>query len=566
MNQQPNLKIVIVGGVAGGASAATRARRMNEQAEIILLEKDADVSFANCGLPYHIGEEIPQRADLLVATAEFLRRRFRLDVRTCHEAIAIDREQKRVQVRRTDVLSGKEEATCWIDYDKLILAPGAAPIHPPLPGATASNVLTLRNLSDTDRIKALVDQQGSRRAVVVGAGYIGLEMVEQFVRRGLQTTLVELQPQVLPLLDPEMAQPIASEIEQQGVTVFLGQSVEQFLVDEDGSANAVVLSDGTQIETDLIVLGVGVRPNVTLASDAELPLGQTGGIATNAYMQTSDPDIYAVGDAAEYLYGPTGKRQRIALAGPANRAGRLAGQHAATGSSDPMSPVQGSSVVRVFGVNAAMTGITATQAKRLGLAARSTTIFAKHHAGYFPGAAMMSLKLLYAPETGKILGAQAVGGEGVDKRIDVIATAMHFEGTVRQLAGLDLCYAPPFGSAKDPIHMAAFAACNELDGIEAFVPSDADLIDKQIVDVRTSGEIERAPLAAATGAISIPVDELRDRIGELDASRPTVVSCAVGVRGHIAARILKQHGFEVANLSGGATARNQSIVGVPATP
>tara|TARA_R110002073_G_scaffold20123_6_gene72585 strand:- start:6416 stop:8125 length:1710 start_codon:yes stop_codon:yes gene_type:complete len=559
MNATKPLTIVIVGGVAGGASAATRARRMNENAEIILLEKDPDVSFANCGLPYHIGEEIPNRDSLLVATPEFLRRRFRLDVRTRHEALSIDRQNKRVEVRR-----GETSEIIWIDYDKLILAPGASPIRPNLDGADAENVLSLRNLNDTDRIKAIVDDKQTKNAVVVGAGYIGLEMVEQLVQRGLNTTLVELQPQVLPLLDPEMARPIADEIEAKGVSLLLGRSVSGLVTNGNNQVTEVALSDGSTIATDLVVMGIGVQPNIKLAVDAGLEIGVTGGIATNDFMQTSDPDIYAVGDAAEYRFGPTGKRMRVSLAGPANRAGRLAGQHAATGQSDPMPTVQGTSVVRVFGVSAAMTGLSCATAKRMGVDAASVTIVAKNHAGYYPGAQVMTLKLVYQAETGKILGAQAVGGAGVDKRIDVIATAMQFEGSVRQLGGVDLSYAPPFGSAKDPVHMAAFAACNQIDGIEKFCDSDADLAGKQVVDVRTAAEIERTPLSGSPlagtsekGIIAIPVDELRDRISELDPSLPTVVSCAVGIRGHIAARILKQHGFKVVNLSGGATVRNR---------
>ncbi len=552
MNATKPPTIVIVGGVAGGASAATRARRMNENAQIILLEKDPDVSFANCGLPYHIGEEIPNRDSLLVATPEFLRRRFRIDVRTRHEVISIDREQKRVEVR-----GGENAETFWIDYDKLILAPGASPVLPPIEGTDADNVLTLRNLSDTDRIKAIVDREQTRTAVVVGAGYIGLEMVEQLVHRGLKTSLVELQSQVLPLLDPEMAEPVAQELEANGVALFRGRGVTRLVKDSQGRVTEVVLSDGSTIATDLVVLGIGVRPNTKLAVDAGLEIGASGGIATNDFMQTSDADIYAVGDAAEYRFGPNGQRMRVALAGPANRAGRLAGQHAATGHSDPMPEVQGTSVVRAFGATAAMTGLSRATANRLGVPARSVTIVAKHHAGYYPGAQMMTLKLVYQSETGTILGAQAVGGAGVDKRIDVIATAMQFKGTVRQLCGVDLSYAPPFGSAKDPVHMAAFAACNEIDGIESFCDSDADLTGKQVVDVRTPAEIERIPLAGSSDVVAIAVDELRERLGELNARQPTVVSCAVGVRGHIAARILKQHGFDVVNLSGGATVRNR---------
>ena len=345
--------IVIVGGVAGGASAATRARRMNEHAEIILLEKDEHVSFANCGLPYHIGEEIPERGSLLVATPEFLEKRFRLDVRVRQEVLSIDRESKTIEV--ADRIQG---STYRQRYDKLILAPGASPIVPPMKGVDAKNVQTLRNLADTDRIKSFVDAESTKRVVVVGAGFIGLEMVEQLVRRGIAVDLVELQPQVLPLFDAEMARPLEDELLKHGVGLHLGKSLEEIQVGDDGIANEVRLSDGTTLETNLVVLGIGVRPNTTLAENCGLQIGEGGGISINVHLQTSDPDIYAVGDAVEYLYRPTGKPLKVALAGPANRAGRLAGQHAATDNSDNVQAVVGTSIVRVFGVTAAMTGLT----------------------------------------------------------------------------------------------------------------------------------------------------------------------------------------------------------------
>jgi len=545
--------IVIVGGVAGGASAATRARRMNEQAEIVLFEKDEYVSFANCGLPYHIGEEIPDRNDLLVATPEFLAQRFRIDVRVKQEVLSIDRDRKVVTVRK----AGGSDETYEQSYDKLILAPGASPVVPPLEGVDAANVLTLRNLNDTDRIKAIVDRDATKRALVVGAGFIGLEMVEQLVQRKIATTLVELQSQVLPLLDPEMAKPIEQELLRHDVTVCTGAGLDRIIADEHGVAFAAVLDDGTRIETDLVILGIGVRPNVSLAKEAGLEIGASGGIATNDSMQTSDDDIYAVGDAAEYPYAPGDTRMRIALAGPANRAGRLAGEHAATGQCAKMSAVMGTSIVRVFGISAAMTGLTSGLATRMKREARSVTIVSKHHAGYFPGAEMMTLKLLYASEDGTILGAQIVGGEGVDKRVDVIATAMHFEGTVCDLAGVDLAYAPPFGSAKDPVHLAAFVAGNQLDGIENLTDADSNLEGIQVVDVRTAAEVQKASLKGVDNVIHIPVDELREHLDELDRSRETIVSCAVGARGHIASRILKQNGFDVSNLSGGATVRDR---------
>jgi NADPH-dependent 2,4-dienoyl-CoA reductase/sulfur reductase-like enzyme/rhodanese-related sulfurtransferase len=447
-------------------------------------------------------------------------------------------------------------------YDKLILAPGAAPLTPPMEGIGAPGVFTLRNMADTDRIYAAVNASRTRRAAVIGSGYIGLEMVEQLVRRGFEVALAELLPQVLPLMDPEMARALEDELRTNGVAVHIGDGLQRILTDADGAACGVQLRSGTQIDADVVILGLGVRPEIRLAVDAGLQIGSSGGIATNGWMQTSDPDIYAVGDAAEYPYGPTGGQQRVALAGPANRAGRLAGEHAATGESAPMAPVFGTSVVRVFEMSAGMTGLSASLADRCGLDAASVTIVANQHAGYYPGATPLTLKLTYDLQSGRVLGAQAVGQDGVDKRLDVIATAMAFQGTVRDLAGLDLAYAPPFGSAKDPIHLAAFAACNHLDGLEEFIAPDADLTGKQVVDVRTPAEVEKSPLAAAPHAINIPVDQLREQLQRLDRTVETVVSCGVGLRGHVAARILKQSGFpDVKNLSGGATVRNRAIRG-----
>lgn len=556
MNSEP-LRIVIVGGVAGGASAATRARRCNEQARIVLLEKDEFVSFANCGMPYHIGGEIPDRSKLLVATKELLERRFRIDVRTRSEAIRIDRAAKTVIVRNLE--DGSEYALPW---DKLILSPGAAPFVPSIDGTDAPGVYTLRNIADMDRICSAV--QGSsdarRMAVVIGAGFIGLEMVEQLVARGWQTTLVELLPQVLPPLDAEMAVPLQDALKNQGVQLELGNGIKRILVGSNGHATGVELQNGKVVDGTLIILGMGVRPNTGLAVEAGLQMGRTGGILTNASLQTSDPEIYAVGDACEYLFGPTGESMRIALAGPANRAGRLAGEHAATGRCHPVSPVLGTAIVRVFELAAAMTGLSAKAASKSGIPYRSVTIVAGNHAGYFPGSSPITLKLIYSPDSGRVLGAQAIGAEGVDKRIDVIATAMAFNATVRDLAGLDLAYAPPFGSAKDPVHHAAFTACNQLDQFDDVIDADADLSGFQVVDVRTAGEIVKAPLTGCDSIIAIPVDELRDRLHELDPNQPTIVSCGVGVRAHVALRILRQNGFtRVKNLSGGATLRRRAI-------
>jgi NADPH-dependent 2,4-dienoyl-CoA reductase/sulfur reductase-like enzyme/rhodanese-related sulfurtransferase len=549
--------IVIVGGVAGGASAAARARRIDEHASIILLEKDEHVSFANCGLPYYIGGEIAERERLLVAPKAMLRRRFNLDVRTRQEVRSIDRAARTVTVRDLD--SGEHYAQ---SYDKLILAPGAAPLVPPLDGADAPGVFTLRNLEDTDRIKAAVDASGARTAAVIGAGYIGLEMVEQLARRGFRVALAELQPQILPLFDPEMVRPIEDDLRARGIALHLGDGIESVLTGPDGKARGVRLKSGAELPAEVVVLGLGVRPNLGLAKEAGLEIGPppAGGIATNEFMQTSDPDIYAVGDAAEYPYGPTGTPMRVALAGPANRAGRIAGEHAAGGKARPMAEVFGTAIVRAFDRVAAMTGLTMSLARRLGRPARSVVVVSNNHAGYYPGAEPITLKLVYEPETGKVLGAQALGGEGVDKRIDVVATAMHFGGTVADLAGLDLAYAPPFGAAKDPVHMAAFAACNQLDGLDEYVEPDADLSAvPQFVDVRTPGEVAEQPFPGVDQAINIPLDELRTRVGELDPSIETVVSCRTGLRSHVAQRMLRQLGFEeVKAVTGGEMIRSRA--------
>lgn len=549
-----DLTIVIVGGVAGGASAAARARRMNEDAKIILIEKDSHVSFANCGMPYHIGGEIAERDKLLVAPQELLERRFRLDVRTRQEVTAINRDAGTVTVLDSATGEAYEQS-----YDKLILSPGASPLVPPIDGVNAPNVFTLRNLSDMDRIRSAVDEASIRTAVVVGAGFIGLEMVEQLVERGFTVSLAELMPQVLGPLDPEMVQPLEEELRNRGVHLHLGDGIKRVITSDDGQATGVELQSGAVAEGELVILGLGVRPNIRLAKDAGLEIGATGGIRTNRFMQTNDADIYAVGDACEYTYGPTGDSMRIALAGPANRAGRIAGEHAATGKSDPMADVFGTAIVRVFEQSAALTGLSEKSAGRFEKNVRSVTIIAKHHAGYFPGASDITLKLVYDPENERVLGAQIVGCEGIDKRIDVIATAMAMRATVRDLAGLDLAYAPPFGAAKDPIHLVGYAACNQIDGIDELISSDSDLSGKQVVDVRTTSEVERNPLASADGAVHIPLDELRDRLDELNSEADTVVSCGVGKRAHVAVRILRHNGFRnVRNLAGGATLRNRT--------
>ena len=544
--------ILIVGGVAGGASAAARARRMHEDARIIIFERDSYVSFANCGLPYYLGGEITDRDALLIAKPSLFKRRFDIEVRTRHEVTAIDRAAKEVTVADLDAGESYQ-----LGYDKLILAPGADPLVPPLSGVEAEGVFTLRNLEDTDRIaEAMPDAQ---RAVVVGGGYVGLETAEQFRRKGLEVALVEMQPQVLPLHDPEMVEPLHRQLEFNGVRLELGNGIAS-IEETGGRAVAAVLSDGTRLPADIVLLAIGVRPNVALAEAAGIELGQSHGIATDEHMRTNDPDIYAVGDAAEYTYGPTGAKQRVALAGPANRTGRLAGEHAVTGASRQAPAAWGTSIVRVFGTSAGMTGLSLKAARAAGFDACATHVIANNHAGYYPGAQAMIVKLVFEEGTGKVLGAQACGGEGVDKRLDVISTVTHFGGTVHDIVQLDLAYAPPFGSAKDPVHMAAFAAQNHLDGLAPVVQPDIDLCPYQVVDVRTTAEVEALPLADCEKIINIPLDGLRDRLEELDPSQPTIVACRSGLRSYVGTRILKQHGFdEVYNLSGATAMREFAL-------
>ena len=552
-------RIVIIGGVAGGASAATRARRMNERAKIVLLEKDGHVSFANCGLPYHIGGAIQDRAKLLVAKPELFRNRFAIDVRVRHEALAIDRKAKVVRIR--DHAKGVEYDE---PYDKVILAPGAAPLVPDLPGVRAPGVHSLRNIEDMDRI--LADLPGVRRAAVVGGGFIGLEVAEQLRERGLEVTLVERNPQVLPPLDPEMAERLRRELLGHGVSVRLGSGLAGVETAANGRARGVRLENGEVIPADLVILGLGVRPSNRLAVEAGLDIGPTGGVRTDTYQRASDPDIYAVGDVAEYALGTTGGRGRIPLAGIANRTGRLAGEHAATGKSAPAPAAWGTAILKVFGIAAGLTGDSVKSAKARGIDVRSVHVTANHHAGYYPGAKSLTLKLVYEAGTGRILGAQAFGAAGIDKRLDIVASLLHFRGTVADLAQVDLAYAPPFGSAKDAVHMAAFAALNDLGGHAPVAPSDIDLAAFQVVDVRDADERSSLPLAGAPHAVAIPLNDLRARAGELDRSRPTVVACHSGLRSHIATRLLRELGFDARNLSGAASVRDLAFNRPEAAP
>jgi NADPH-dependent 2,4-dienoyl-CoA reductase/sulfur reductase-like enzyme/rhodanese-related sulfurtransferase len=538
------MKLLIVGGVAGGASAAARARRLSEDAQIILFERGPDVSFANCGLPYYVGGEIAERDKLLVVTPERLQTRFKLDVRTRTSVEAIDRSAKKLRVR--DLSTGREYEE---SYDKLILAPGAAPLRPPIPGIDLPGLFTLRNLQDVDRIKQSVDQ-GVKQVVVVGAGFIGLELVENFVRRGIATTVVELQDQVLPPFDKEMTTPLAEHLAAKGVSVLLGQSAEAFEKTADGLT--VQLKSGQRLPAQLVILGVGVRPENKLAVDAGLEVGPRGGISVNEHLQTSDSDIYAVGDAIEVKDFVMGVPTQVPLAGPANRQGRIAADHI-FGHLSRYRGTQGTAIVRVFDLTAAMTGASEKTLQRAKRAYRKVYVHPTNHAGYYPGAEAMTLKLIFDPKSGKVLGAQAVGGAGVDKRIDVLAVAIQAGMTVYDLEEMELAYSPQYGSAKDPINMAGFVAGGLLRGDHPQADVEAVLAAPPgerpfLVDVRTPLEYAGGHIP---GAVNVPVDDLRSRLGELPRDRQIAAYCQVGQRGYLATRILLQSGFKAVNIGGG---------------
>ena len=535
------MKILIVGGVAGGASAAARARRLSEDAEIILFERGEHISFANCGLPYHVSGVIDSREKLLVTTPEVMKGKFAIDVRIFNEVLTIDREKKVVTVRD---LQKNEEYT--ESYDQLILSPGAAPFKPPVPGVDSKKIYALRNLDDMDRIKA--SAEGSKDAVVIGGGYIGLEMTESLRHMGLNVVLVELASQVMGPSDPEMASMLHTEIEMNGVKLKLGQSVTSF--EDLGERLKVTLSSGEKYEVDLAIMAIGVRPENKLAKEAGLEIGVTGGIKVNSRMQTSDPSIYAVGDAVEVTDLMTGQPALIPLAGPANRQGRIAVDNI-LGLKREYRDTQGSAVCKVFDLTFAMTGLSEKQAVKHSIKFDKVFVHPANHASYYPGATSISLKVLFDPENGKVLGAQAVGLDGVDKRIDVLAVAVRAGLTVYDLEEFELCYAPPYGSAKDPVNYAGMVAANILRGsAEHFHVADIEKFDssQKLLDVRTKEEVMAG---AIPGAIHIPLHEIRERIDELSSEKEYMIYCQAGLRGYLAYRILKQKGFKASNLDGG---------------
>ncbi len=544
-----NKRVVVVGGVAGGASAAARARRLSEESEIVVFERGPHVSFANCGLPYFVGGEIVQQDSLLIQTPETLRARFNLDVRVRSEVMAIDREARVVRVRELD--TGREYGQ---PYDALVLSTGSSPLKPPIPGIDRAGHFTVRNIPDVERIMAWIKDCTACRAVVVGGGYIGLEMAEQLKRRGLGVTVVEAMPQVMTPLDPEMAAWLHGELKANSVGLHLGDPVARFEAPADGEsarASVVVLRSGKRIEADIVALGLGVRPETHLARSAGLELGALGGIRVNESLQTSDPAIWAVGDAIEVRDCVTGAWGLIPLAGPANRQGRVAADNI-FGRPSRYEGTWGTAILRLFKLSAGCTGANAKSLSKSGIPFEALDLHPGSHAGYYPGAEPIAMKILFAPGSGKLLGAQAVGLDGVDKRVDVLATALKAGMTVDDLAGLELAYAPPFGSAKDPVNMAGMAAQNVLAGqVRLARWSDVAGLDPArtlVLDVRRADERARGSI---TGSIHIPLDQVRHRLGELPRDREILVHCQSGQRSYFACRILTQNGFKVRNLSGG---------------
>lgn len=540
------MKYIVIGGVAGGATVAARLRRMDEQAEIILLERGAYVSYANCGLPYYIGGEISERDHLFVQTVKGFQDRFAIDIRVRQEAVEILREQKAVRIKNLETGAEYTES-----YDKLVLSPGAAPIRPNLEGINLPNIFTLRNVPDTDAIKNYITANRPRRAVVVGGGFIGLEMAENLHRQGLEVHVVEMGRQVMAPIDYSMASIVHHHMVEQGIHLHLERGVTRFASSASGALE-VVLSDEQKIETDMVILSIGVRPETTLAKDSGLAIGALGGISVNEYMQTSDPDIYALGDAVEVVHGVTGKPALIPLAGPANKQGRIVADNIVYGNVSVYSGTIGTSIAQVFDLTVAAAGANSKLLDREKIPYLSSFTHSQSHAGYYPGAVSMSVKILFSPENGRLLGAQIVGFDGVDKRIEMLAQVIQNQGTVADLMELEHAYAPPYSSAKDPVNMAGFVADNILKKrVETILWSDVASLpaDAVKIDVRTPAEYE---LGTIPGFVNIPVDELRGRLAELPKDRLIVVTCAIGLRGYLAYRILKQHGFtNVKNLSGG---------------
>lgn len=540
-------KYLIIGGVAGGMSAAARLRRLDESAEIVVLERGGYVSYANCGLPYYVGDAIHERERLLLQTPHSFKQRFNVEVRIHHEALAIDPQQKRVRVR--NVQSGAEHDE---SYDKLLLSPGGSPLVPPIPGVDHPAIHTLWTIPDTDKIRALVDGGTIRTALVVGAGFIGLEMAENLHARGIRVIIVELAEQALSVIDFEMAAHVHRELRNKGIELHLGDGVEAFTT-QDGPGVSARLKSGQSVSADLVLLSIGVKPNTAFLADSGIALGARKHIIVDAQLRTNLPDIFAAGDAIEVVNPLTGKQTAIPLAGPANKQGRIAADNMHGATMRSYDGTMGTAIAKVFDLDVGMTGATEKFCRSEGLAAASIIIYPNDHAGYYPGATMLCLKLVFSPESRKVLGAQAIGSGGIDKRIDVIATAIQAGMTVDELTEIEHAYAPPYSSAKDPVNMAGFVAQNVLNGLVRNMTWDqlhqAPASAFYLLDVRTAAEFGNGTIP---GAINIPVDALRQRIAEIPRDRSIVIFCRVGLRGYIAARILAGYGItDTCNLSGG---------------
>ena len=539
------MKVVIVGGVAGGATAAARIRRLDESAEIVVFERSGYVSYANCGLPYYIGGVIQDPEELTLQTPESFYQRFRVDMRVRHEVTALHPERKTVTVR--NLASGEifEEA-----YDKLLLSPGAKPTQPPLPGTGSDRLFTLRTVEDTFRIREFVVREKPKSVVLAGGGFIGLELAENLRELGLAVTIVQRPRQLMNPFDPEMAAFLHAKMRERGVSLLLGRSVEGFQDTKNGVR--VLLKDEPPLEADMVILAIGVTPDTVLAREAGLALGVKGSILVNDRMETSAPDIYAVGDAVQVRHVVTGQETLLSLAGPANRQGRIAADNICGGDSRYRGS-QGSSVIKVFDMTAAVTGVREETARKAGLDCDKVYLSPMSHAGYYPGGKVMTMKVLFEKGTYRLLGAQIVGYEGVDKRIDVLATAIRGGLSALDLRELDLAYAPPYSSAKDPVNMAGFMIGNLADGlVRQFFLEDLETLPRDgsvtLLDTRTPGEYAAGHME---GFVNIPVDELRQRIGELEAGKPVYVVCQSGLRSYLACRILAQHGYDCFNFSGG---------------
>jgi NADPH-dependent 2,4-dienoyl-CoA reductase/sulfur reductase-like enzyme/rhodanese-related sulfurtransferase len=555
----PRRRVLIVGGVAGGASCAARLRRLDESAEIVVFDRGPYVSFANCGLPYHVGNVIAEESKLLVASKDTFRERFAIEVCTESEVTAIDRAARTIEVRDLATGATRREA-----YDALVLSPGAAPVRPPLPGVDLPGVFAVRSIPDTRRIRAWIEVHDAGAAVVVGGGFIGLEMVENLAHRGLSVSVLEKLAQVMPPLDPEMAAPIHRHLKEKGVRLCLGDGLAR--IENDGGKGLTVVSEsGERLTADLVILALGVRPENGLAKSAGLEIGERGGVVVDEQMRTSDPSVWAVGDVVEVRDVLTGQETMLPLAGPANRQGRVAAESVA-GRESRFRGVQATAVVGVMGMTVASTGACEKGLRRDGVTDyEKVYLHPGHHAGYYPGAQPIHLKLVFAKSDGRILGAQAVGTEGVEKRIDVIATAIQFGGTVHDLAEAELCYAPQYGAAKDPVNLAGMIAENVLDGDMPIADwQKIDRADALLLDVR---EPEEFAAGSIPGFINLPLSQLRRRHGELPKDREIWISCGVGQRAYYATRFLAQNGYRPRNLSGGYTTylalKDAGLVGGP---